>query len=248
MYSARIPEISDEPVQFGTSGLLYQSNKVMYDRVTFSLWRQFTGEPVVGTLADSGIKLKIFPSTLTTWGAWLAMHPDTTVLSNETGLYEPETYLPESDPDSFYFSVRSLAGVGYPSWPQSDTLPNKSIVLGVNVGGLTKAYDLDDLAAEPVINDTVGGTNLVVVTDPQESGPRVYLSEGVRLGSTPSIQGGEITVTDTEGEVWRVTEEALVRADDPSRTLERLPTIISYWFGWYFSNPSTMVHGHEPPA
>ncbi len=248
MYSTRVPEISDEPVQFGTSGLLYHSNKVMYDRVTFSLWRQFTGEPVVGPLADSGIKLKIFPSTLTTWSAWLAMHPDTTVLSNETGVYGPESYLPESDPNSLYFSVRNASGIGFPAWPQNDTLPKKTIVLGVNVGGLTKAYALDDLAAEPVLNDTVGGTNLVVVTDPQQSGPRVYLSEGVRFESLPAVQGGEITVTGAGREVWRVTEEALVRVDDPSRVLERLPTIISYWFGWYISHPGTMVHGHEPPA
>ena len=68
MYSARI---NGEPTTFGTSGLLYRSNKVMYDRATRSLWSQLLGEPVIGPLADSGIKLDFFPVNLITWGEWL---------------------------------------------------------------------------------------------------------------------------------------------------------------------------------
>ena len=77
MYSAKL---DGERVTFGTSGLLYRSNKLMYDRKTNTLWRQFTGEPVVGALADSGIRLSIFPVVLTQWQEWVAAHPDTTVL------------------------------------------------------------------------------------------------------------------------------------------------------------------------
>jgi hypothetical protein len=64
VYSAKL---DGERVTFGTSGLLYRSNKLMYDRKTNTLWRQFTGEPVVGGLADSGIRLSIFPVVLTQW-------------------------------------------------------------------------------------------------------------------------------------------------------------------------------------
>ena len=87
MYSANIPEISDQPVEFGTSGLLYQSNKLMYDRETLTLWRQFTGKPAVGPLVGSDIELEVLPISVTTWGAWRTMHPDTTVLSIATGIY-----------------------------------------------------------------------------------------------------------------------------------------------------------------
>ena len=57
-------EGTDEPLVFGSSGLLYRSNKLMFDRKTNSLWNQFSGEPVVGPLVGSDIKLKVRPITL----------------------------------------------------------------------------------------------------------------------------------------------------------------------------------------
>ena len=62
--------VNGEATTFGTSGLLYRSNKVMYDRATNSLWNQFIGEPVIGPLADSGIRQPFFPSVVTTWDEW----------------------------------------------------------------------------------------------------------------------------------------------------------------------------------
>ena len=64
----------------------------MYDTETESLWNQFTGRPVVGELTGSGIELKILPVVITSWKDWLAAHPDTTVLSLDTGFdrnYQP---------------------------------------------------------------------------------------------------------------------------------------------------------------
>ena len=75
----------DEPFIFGSSGFLYRSNKLMFDRQTDSLWNQFTGEPVTGPLVDSGIKLKIRPVVITTWAQWKKSHPTTKVLSLDTG-------------------------------------------------------------------------------------------------------------------------------------------------------------------
>ena len=57
----------------------------MYDQQTHSLWNQFTGEPVTGDLAFSGIRLKTLPVAVTTWAAWVAANPETTVLSLNTG-------------------------------------------------------------------------------------------------------------------------------------------------------------------
>ena len=83
--------------------MLYRSNKVMYDRLTNSLWNQLTSEPVIGPLWDSGIKLDFFPVSLTTWEEWLELHPDTTVLDQETGVYPAEFYTPENNPQSIYY-------------------------------------------------------------------------------------------------------------------------------------------------
>ncbi|MBA3296373.1 MAG: DUF3179 domain-containing protein, partial [Acidobacteria bacterium] len=70
---------------FGTSGLLYRSNKLMFDEETQSLWSALEGRPVVGPLAGSGLRLPFHPVVTTTWGEWRRDHPSTTVLSLETG-------------------------------------------------------------------------------------------------------------------------------------------------------------------
>ena len=73
------------PLVFGSSGLLYRSNKLMYDEATLSLWSSLTGEPVVGPLVGRDIALPILPLTVTTWGDWRTRHPETSVLALKTG-------------------------------------------------------------------------------------------------------------------------------------------------------------------
>ena len=84
LFETQLPN-AETPIVFGSSGFLYRSNKLMYDHATNSLWNQFTGRPVVGALTGSGIELKVRPVTITSWAAWLDKHPDTTVLSLDTG-------------------------------------------------------------------------------------------------------------------------------------------------------------------
>ena len=81
--------VSGRRLTFGTSGLLYRSNKLMFDEETRSLWSSLEGVPVVGTLVDSGLQLPFRSVVTTTWGEWKRDHPTTTVLSLETG-YERE--------------------------------------------------------------------------------------------------------------------------------------------------------------
>ncbi|MEO1143789.1 MAG: DUF3179 domain-containing (seleno)protein, partial [Pseudomonadota bacterium] len=69
----------------GSSGFLYRSNKLMYDTYTHSMWNQFTGEPISGALANSGIKLKVRPVVITTWESWREENPNTKVISLDTG-------------------------------------------------------------------------------------------------------------------------------------------------------------------
>ena len=76
----------DAVYRFGTSGLLYRSNKLMYDRTTETLWNQFSGEPVWGPLAGRGIRLTPLPAVHTTWGEWRRAHPGSTVLDIEDRL------------------------------------------------------------------------------------------------------------------------------------------------------------------
>ena len=245
MYSTTV---DGEVLSFGTSGFLYQSNKLMYDRRTRSLWHQFRGEPVTGTLADSGIVLDVIPVTLTTWGEWLASHPDTTVLDVETGVYPGYRYLSESDPGSFYFDYRARPGTMFPVATRSKALPTKVQVLGLTLNGRERAYSFGMLAArEPVINDELGGINLVVVTPGIGGGPRAY-HRGDIVFSEVVREAGTDLLLDESGDRWRLEEDALVHTTDDSQRLPRLPSRNAYWFGWYGFYPNTEVYGQDVPV
>ena len=229
---------------FGTSGLLYRSNKLMYDRGTFSLWSQLLGEPVIGPLADSGIKLDFYPSVLTTWGEWLEEHPDTTALSPVTGYYPRRFYTPERSPTSIYFDYRSSPDRRFAVWDRDDRLELKDEVLGLSVGGVHKAYPVEALRKETVVNDVVGGVEVVILSSTDSSSVRVYMREGRELVSTgPAGPGGRPqTVVDGDGVEWTVTEEGLVSVDDPARTLPRVPSRLAFWLGWYSFHPDTLFY------
>ena len=240
MYSAKI---DGERVKFGTSGLLYHSNKLMYDRKTNPLWRQFTGEPVVGPLAEGGKRLELFPVLVTTWGEWVTAHPDTTVLDIETGVYPSRAYEPETSPDSIYYDYFNSPDTMFPVGLRSDLLESKAVVLGLRIEGRAKAYHLERLVQEPVVNDRVGSTSVVVVTNPDSKAARAYKREGHQFILGP--EGESSTLLDENGTLWQVTEEALISSGDAMRRLQRLPGHMAFWFGWFDSFPLTEVYGLE---
>ena len=241
MYSSEIPEALNplglgETTEFGTSGMLYRSNKLMYDRATETLWHQFRGEPVAGPLADSGVRLEILPSVLTTWGQWLAEHPDTTVISNDTGVYPAEFYTSEEDFASIYYSYRADPGTMFPVAGIDDGLPVKEQVFGLTFNEEARAYPRPALAHEPVLNDTVGGQDVVIVTV-AGGGSRAYDRDGLQFQSLPNGQ-----LQDDEGRQWQVLEDALQNTGDPSLRLDRLPSRDAYWFGWHAFYPHTDIY------
>ena len=221
----------------------------MYDRLTNSIWHQFTGEPVIGPLADSGIKLPFFPVLLTTWGEWVAEHPDTTVLSPETGIYPASRYAPESDFRSLYYSYRQSPETMFPVWNQSDALAAKDVILGLEIDNAYKAYPVKRLQQERVVNDALAGTEVVIIASSNSQAARAYERDGGHQfapGAGESTADGlPITLVDDGGSTWQVTEEYLVNADDPSLRLERIPTHTSFWFGWYGFHPDTQIYGQD---
>ena len=233
MYST---EIDGQTTEFGTSGMLYRSNKLMYDRDTETLWHQFRGEPAVGPLAGSDIRLKILPNVLTTWGEWKAEHPDTTVISNDTGVYPAELYTPEEDFTSMYYSYRADPDTMFPVASIGDGLPIKEQVFGLTFNGEARAYPRPALTHEPVLNDTVGGQDVVIVTV-AGGGSRAYGRSGLQF---QALSGGPLQ--DELGREWKVFEDALQNTEDPSLRLDRLPSRDAYWFGWHAFYPHTDIY------
>ena len=132
--------IDGERVEFGTSGYLYRSNKLMFDRKTETLWHQFRGVPAMGPLVGSGMELEVLPMTLTVWSDWVAEHPDTTVLDLDTGIYPEDAYTPEAQNDSAYFAYRYQKDTIFPVPERSADLATKEQVFGLAFGEEARAY------------------------------------------------------------------------------------------------------------
>ena len=220
----------------------------MYDRTTNTVWKQFTGEPVIGPLAASGIKLERFPVILTTWEEWLAEHPDTTVLSPHTGIYPASAYEPESNPEAIYHGYFNSPDTMFPVWNRSTELGIKEVVLGLAMGDEYKAYPVAALQQERVVNDVLGETAVVLIGSSSSQAARAY----ERNERSFSLASGEAaigplpnTLVDSDGVAWSITEEYLVNDMDPVLRLKRIPTHMAFWFGWYGFHPDTQVYRPE---
>ncbi|MEM7077015.1 MAG: DUF3179 domain-containing protein [Pseudomonadota bacterium] len=206
---------------FGSSGLLYRSNKLMYDQETSSLWNQFSGEPVTGVLADSGIKLSVLPLVTTTWERWYADNPDTTVMQYETGVQRDYRL---GAPYGSYFRDPKLM---FPSLTEDRQLPQKSQVFGLRISGAHKAWPLKAFRRGKVLNDQVGVLKVVLIGDAKTRQVRAYRSSGITFAK----QDRNLQNVRGDGQAWQVTEAALVGAD--GRSLSRLPGHLAFWFAWH---------------
>ncbi len=248
-YDGRGPD--DQVFTFGTSGLLYRSNKLMYDRLTATLWNQLTGEPVLGALAGSGLRLGLWPVVLTSWSAWLSDHPDSGVLDLNTGLAPAEYYQPGGQYSDYFASGSPL----FPVWERSERLPDKTQIYALRLDNSPKAYPVAELVAQGVVNDRVGQTNVVliapdaplVVQGASEATGRTAYEAGAAIrayarGDHHFVAGPDTrTLNDESGRRWQISEEALLGPG--GARLDRLPGHLAYWFGWFAFFPQTAIYG-----
>ena len=206
-----------EPFVFGSSGLLYRSNKLMFDRQTMSLWNQFTGEPVSGSLAHSDIKLKIRPITITSWQRWRDKHPQSQVLSLNTGHFR------NYDSGVVYRDYFASPELMFPAITDQSRHLQKDLVYGIRTTGGAKAWPLKAFNTEPVINDSVGFVNVVLIGDANTQTVRAY--ERNNLSFT-----GDVNSITSSGNSWKMSEDALIGPD--GQRLPRVAGHVSYWFAW----------------
>lgn len=145
--------IDGEAVEFGTSGKLYNSNLVMYDRKTDSYWSQIDGVAIVGPLVGS--ELVAISIDTVVWGDWKDGHEDAEVLSQDTGF--DRNY--GRDPYGSYYED---SFVWFPLEAEDDRIHSKTVVFGIEIDGVYKAYREDDLIEDDLIEDVVGGVNIKI--------------------------------------------------------------------------------------
>ena len=217
--------------KLGTSGFLYRSNKLMYDQDTQSLWNTLWGEPVIGPLVGKGIKLDFLSVVTTTWREWHRRHPDTLVLSLETGhardYSEGAAYREYFATDELMFTVPKL----------DSRLLNKQEIFAVLLSehpDKPLAISVDFLAEHPVYHNQINGLRFVVLTD-SSGANRLYEAGDEHFVSW----NGDKSVTDQSAAVWAVSESAL--ESSAGQKLYRLPAYRAFWFGWYSAYPHTAL-------
>lgn len=147
--------------EFGTSGLLYESSKLMFDSGTNSLWSTLQGEPEIGKLANSGVALEFQPVVTTNWGEWRGEYPKTTVLSLDTGFTrdygEGVAYHDYFATDQLMFQVSRT----------DSRLRNKDEVLVIRLSGKRPlAFSAEYLKKHPKLTYVHEGVPLEIRTSP----------------------------------------------------------------------------------
>jgi hypothetical protein len=252
--------IEGRVLDFGTSGLLFNSSLVMYDRQTETLWSHFAGRPLYGELDEA--ELVDHPATIVGFGAWRDAHPDGLVLSAETGHDRPygqnpypgyddvnrEPFLFEGEVDGRYTSMTRLVGV---STGQAD---------GTDGGAeAALAFPLLVLREAGVMTGRLDDADIVAFWVPGTSSAldSVTVSDGVDVGATgvfvPEVDGQRLTfestdgvITDIEtGSTWDIFGTATA-GELAGSALEQLPPIDTFWFAWVAFHPDGEVGGPSP--
>lgn len=162
------PVVGGERVEFGTSGKLWNSNLVMYDRKSDTYWSQVLGEAIKGEFA--GASLAVLPSDQIQFSEIQKSFPSAEVLSRKAGSYASFRY--SSDPYGDYYTTND--DIYFPLNNVDNRLENKDFVLGILIDGKTKAYYPPAIKAKGEIEDAFAGKTLIVRYESSIDAVRIF--------------------------------------------------------------------------
>jgi hypothetical protein len=222
-------------LEFGTSGKLYNSNLVMYDRTTKSLWSQAMAQGIVGKLA--GVKLERIPFDVAYWKEWKQLYPDSKVLYTDTGSARPYG----ADPYGDYYTNGDLL---FPISNRDDRLGLKEIVIGLENKGQYKAFKLQEVEDKKVINDQLNG-KAIVLFSLHPFMARVYdpVVDGQILEFNYTIKDKGFVDKQTRS-IWNFEGEA-ISGHMKGKQLTRIPFDEGFWFEWVAFHPKTELYDNR---
>ena len=242
-------QFGDRLLDFGTSGELYQSALVMYDRQTESLWAHFTGQGIVGHYA--GAQLELVPAQTLGWSSFVDAFPDAEVLTRDTGTsrnYGENPYVGYDDA-----STNPIGG--FISQPIDDQFGAKDRVVGIIDDSGTYAVLLEDLAADGAVEIDAGDRTLVVF---QQGGLNSALEDraiggGRDVGQTGAFvaraddgtslsftRDGDSFVDNETGSTWDILGRA-IEGELAGQQLDGVPVVDTFWFSWSTYQPDHVL-------
>ena len=219
-------------LEFGTSGKLYNSNLVMYDRTTKSLWSQAMAQGIVGKLA--GVKLDRIPFDIVYWKEWKQLYPESKVLSRDTGSTRPYG----ADPYGDYYTNGDVL---FPVSNRDDRLGLKEIVIGFENNGQYKAFKLQEIENKKVINDQVNGKPIALFSlhpfmvrayHPVVNGKVLEFSYNAKDQNFIDKQTNSL---------WNFEGKA-ISGQMKGKQLTRLSYDEGFWFEWVAFHPKTELY------
>lgn len=233
-------------LDFGTSGLLYRSALVMYDRQTESLWSHFNGRAVAGQL--TGSELEKYPTATVSWKDWREANPDGLVLSRDTGETRPYGQNPYPGYDDVDESPFAFTG------ELDERLLAKERVLGTGIGESPTAVRLEALIERGVIAFEQDGVEVVAWALPGTASAleTFEVADGRDVGATglfrTGVDGRELSFTRTAegfvdaqtGSSWNVLGEAIA-GPLRGKALEPVEHVDTFWFAWAAFSPESRI-------
>lgn len=242
-------EVGDATLRFGVSGLLRNSDLIMWDDLTQSLWQQLTGEGIVGEYTNT--LLDIVPSQLVGYAAFKEQYPAGEVLTADGGFYGRNPYVGyDSSARPFLFNGRADA-----------RLAATERVLAAIIGGDSVAYPFSALAEDIVINDSVGDVDVVAVWQPGAfsalDASMIDQSSDVGMAALfeRAIDGQTLTfgvrdgaiVDEQTGSIWNIFGSA-ISGELAGAQLQTLNAFPHFWFAWAAFHPETALYDEEAPT
>lgn len=208
----------------GVSGNLVNSNLIMYDRTTDSRWPQILGTAVSGPF--KGKSLAEFRLIWTTWQRWQDAHPETMVLSTDTGYFR--NY--HRDPYGSYNPMGGYYQEGsptlFPTLHSDARFDPKEVVMGARTEDSAIAFKKEALQAQKLISGESGGTLYTAFYDPELDTAYLYKNPGQQ------------EFISKDGRF--IHQEAQWKAD--AIPLEKVNTFDAMWFAWSAFYPETSVY------
>jgi len=212
------PLVNGKPEQFRLVGMDH-FNAMLEDATTKSWWRQANGEAIKGKL--KGKKLPELFSTQTSLAAWVALNPSTLIMQADPAFEK------EYDSTLKYESGKSkskLTGTDSLSWK------DKSWVIGIKAGGLTKAYDWNTLKAQRIINDKIGNIFIVLVLAKDDKS--FFAFERPSANELLTLQNDTLLFNNKH---FKINGKGI----DTAFTLQPLPASQEFWHSWRTFNAGT---------
>jgi uncharacterized protein DUF3179 len=234
-------EAKGQPLVLDNAGVV-EGNEVFKDRGTGSRWQQSSLRAISGPL--QGARLQLYPFLLTNWREWRRLHPDTVVL-------KPLPGYADRIPEKNKMIREGLSGEG--AAPGDVTyhdgrLKPKTMVLGVDVDGASKAFPLDVLRRTRVVNDVLGGKPVLVVHQPSSDTTTAFVARagGRSLTFTAANAEASELVDRESGSRWNAYG-ACRSGQLKGSQLETIVLEPEYWFAWSEFHRDTGIYTPPQP-